>query len=120
MNIVQEVAATLGGQAIDLDKLADLVADQHPDLYVDRTRSAFRNWVREQLRKTTDGDLPFALSVDGHGTFRQLSFMDIDEFRFTIRQFMRQSSKSRHRAYALADECERLHGVRIDPVEAAA
>lgn len=116
MNIVQQVAQRVfAGETIDLDDLAATVAAEHPDLREERTASAWKAWCRGQLRRAERGELPFALSVDNHGTYRQRSFMDVDEYRFGIRQYMRRSGENRTLAYRLADDCQSVHGVWIDP-----
>lgn len=118
MNAVQEIAASFKGATFSIDRLADAVKQKHPTMFAERAEAAWRNYCRSELRKN-DSDseaLPFALSVDDHGTYRQLSFMDVDEYRFTIARYMRQSVASRRRAYQLADECKRVHGVEIDPI----
>lgn len=53
-------------------------------------------------------------------TYRQLSFMDVGEYRFAIRRYMRQSRQSRSVAFALLDECRRVHGVTLDMAEVLA
>lgn len=117
MNLVQEIAASFKGQTFTIGDIADTVQRKHPDLFAQKARSAWTSFVRSELRRASDDEsLPFALSVDDHGTYRQLSFMDVDEYRFTIARYMRQSVTSRRRAYRLADECKRVHGVEIDPV----
>lgn len=116
MNIVQEIASSFRGQTFTIGDIADAVEMKAPELFAQKARSAWVNFIRNELRRADDASLPFALSVDDHGTYRQLSFMDVDEYRFAIRRYMRQSTTARRRAYQLADECERVHGVTIDPV----
>jgi hypothetical protein len=121
MNLVQETAKGFGADPFTIDDLADTVAREHPDVHAKRVAAAWRGWVRGQLRKGTGGDaLPFALSIDDHGTYRQLSFMDVGEYRFAIRRYMRQSRQSRSVAFALLDECRRVHGVTLDMAEVLA
>lgn len=90
MNQVQEVAATFRGH-FSLEVLADAVKQTHPELFAARAEKAWVNWCRTQVRQSSASSeaLPFALSVDSAGTYCQLSFMDVDEFRFTIVRYMR-------------------------------
>lgn len=116
MNEVQEIITSFKGQPFSLEQLAVAVQQRHPEKYAKQTWTAWKNWCRGEARKSESGDLPFAASVDGHGTYRQLAFWGPEEYRIVIRGHMKQSGDSRRRAYQLADECERVHGVVIDPI----
>jgi hypothetical protein len=115
--IVDRCLSSLGGTA-ELEEVARIVADTHPDVYRDTT---WRNWVaavRKALSTPQGGaSLPSALSIDGHGTYRQLALLDEADYRFGIRRYMQQANASRAKAYALAAECKTVHDVWIDPAQ---
>lgn len=106
--------AAAGGTAT-VEEVAHHIAETHPDVYREETWRAWCAAIRKAMTFTVDGGLPNALSVDNHGTYRQLALLDVGEYRFGIARYMRQARQSRAKAYLLAEECRRVHDVWIDP-----
>lgn len=78
---------------------------------VDRVRKVM---IRPET-VTGGARLPRSVS-DGNGTYVQRTLLDPDGYEVAIKRYMGQAGASRRRAYALAAECERIHGVVIDPI----
>lgn len=114
---VRELVGSMASMTID--EVAEVVAAEEPELYGDVAFRAIRNQIRSDLTADAGDGLPWAMSVDNHGTYRQRSFFDADEYRFAIRQYMKRSEANKSKAYRLADECQAVHGVEIDPEEEA-
>lgn len=110
---LREAATTINGRAIDMDALVDAAGH----LYSNIADSAVRNAIRADLRSIGDDGLPWALSVDSHGTYMQTALMSVEEFRYSISQYMVRAQANRGAAFRLADKCKTVHGVWINPDE---
>lgn len=112
---LRRIAAEINGRAIDMDALVD--AASH--LYGNVADRAIRNAIREDLRSGGENGVPWALSVDSHGTYMQTSLMEIEEFRFAIMSYVARAKANRAVALRLAERCREIHGVWINPDEVA-
>lgn len=110
---LRQVATTISGRAIDMDALVDAAGH----LYTNIADSAIRNAIRADLRSIGEDGIPWALSVDSHGTYMQTTLMEVEEFRFAITSYVGRAKANRQAAFRLAERCREVHGVWINPDE---
>lgn len=111
--VAAEALGRLGGKA-SLDDVALTIHTQHPDVYRDVTWRAFRHAVRSALSAADTSGLPAALSIDDQGTYMQRRLFSVDDYRVTVKRFVRLGAANLDRARALAAECEDIYGHHID------
>ncbi len=110
--IVCGIFREMGGRG-DIDAIAEHVMHTHPDLYADKSFVAFKGVIRGALRKIdTDTGLPYALKAGDE--YVQTVLLSLDEYRLVVADYLRRARGNRRLAQRLADECEQIHGVRLD------
>ena len=121
---VQELAATvfedLNGRATSREiqsRVRDLLSEEQRDRLADRALAPIVSGYF--LRRHSSG-LPHAPEVNKDGTHCQLQLMTVDEGRYVIRNYMRQSRTLADMAYLTAKWVHALHGEWIDPVVVSA
>lgn len=97
-------------------ELAETVAMNCPDIYRTITWRAWVAQVRKAATAPANG-MPWAGSVDGHGTYKPTSLFDVAEYRYVIRQYMLRGQANKNMAYKFAQSCRDVHDVWIDPEE---
>jgi len=97
------------------DDVYDVMASTTPEVFSEISRRAVISEIRRVLRQSTDSSgLPYAVSVDGHGTYVQTTLLEPSEFEFAVKQHCRLASQNLAKAHLLANLCYEVHGHYID------
>jgi hypothetical protein len=100
-------------EGADWRAMADVIAQEFPDDVGGLlNRSLLVEWVRREARKLrTPEGLPLVGSFNGKAV--QIELWTVDMFRDAIEHYVSPARKNLRLAQGLADECERVHGVRF-------
>jgi len=104
--------AVAGPDGVDYAVLAGIAESEFPDLTALLGRAQLVEWVRKEVRKMRDDEgVPLIGSFKGRAV--QIDFWDVEMFRTAIDHYVSPARKNLALAQGLADECARIHGVRL-------
>lgn len=112
-NAISRTFEQIGGRATHAEVFAHAKVTIAPELRDYLTDRGLSQQVSAFFRQQGTDGLPQAPAIDEHGTHAQLRLLEVEEFKFVIRQQMKASGASRVRAKEYQRLCQEQHGVWI-------
>lgn len=111
---ISTVWEQMGGRGLVSDLSAHVLSTLDQDEVDDLVRRGLSTRISAFLRRRDESGLPMAPEIDEHHTHAQLELLDLGEWKYVVRQYMKSSRQMRQQAQKAADRCFDQHGYLID------